>query len=102
MNPADPASFVGTSSAPTTVSWTSDDTILYAIAVGAGRDPQRSELELTVEDSSAGDLRSLPSMAAALCLRAPSLLRSLPLGGRPVVHAHQAVDLHAPAGEPVA
>ena len=96
MRPADPRSLVGTSSAPSTVSWTVDDTILYAIAVGAGRDPRRSELDLTVEDSSAGALRALPSMAAALCLRTPSLLRSLPLGDHPVVHAHQAVELDGP------
>lgn len=93
---SDLTTYVGTRSEPVRVTWSTDDTILYALAVGAGRDPELDELSLTVEQSSAGALRALPSMAAALTLRAPSLLRQLDLGDHAVLHASQGLVLHRP------
>jgi acyl dehydratase len=53
---------VGTTSEPTERSWTSKDTLLYALGVGAGAlDPTGFELEFTTENSDGVTQRVLPT-----------------------------------------
>jgi acyl dehydratase len=56
------SNLVGESGETVPVSWTSRDAMLYALAVGAGRDPA-DELEFTTENSTGITQRVLPSFA---------------------------------------
>ncbi|MBU6217233.1 MAG: enoyl-CoA hydratase, partial [Acidobacteria bacterium] len=53
---------VGATGAPVTHSWTSRDSLLYALGVGAGLD----ELAFTTENSHEITQRTLPTMAAVI------------------------------------
>jgi acyl dehydratase len=75
--------------------WTSADTLLYAVALGAGADDPVDELEFTTENSTAAEQQVLPTFAAML--RGPV---SGPSSGdfplSKVLHAEQSVTLFGP------
>ncbi|MEU9060183.1 MaoC/PaaZ C-terminal domain-containing protein [Streptomyces sp. NPDC048430] len=93
-------SVIGVESAPVERSWTSADTLLYAVGVGAGLDDPLRELPFTTENTRGVEQQVLPTFAV---LAAQG-------GGGPgigvfdpamLVHAEQSFDLHrplAPAG----
>lgn len=79
---------------PVHVRWTVDETLLYAVSVGAGQEPL-DELALTTENSEGVDQQVVPLFAAVLSQRA----------ARPdigdfdrskLVHAEQHLEVHRP------
>lgn len=69
------------------------DTILYALGVGAGQDPQRNDLKFVYESG----LQVLPTMAVVLAY--PGFWQREPEYGidwKRVLHAEQSVLFHAP------
>lgn len=84
---------VGSKSAPTRRSWTSKDSLIYALGVGAGAVDALDELEFTTENTSDKAQRALPTIAVVLS----------PLGGvgdigtfnpAMLVHGEQGIVLH--------
>ena len=80
---------------PAEFSWTSDDSLLYAMGVGAGvSDPTGFELEFTTENSNDVTQRALPTQVVVMSGG------STPGFGdfNPVylLHAEQAITLHQP------
>jgi len=59
---------VGRSGPEARVAWSETDVMLYALAVGAGRDPSR-ELQLTTENSEGARLQPLPTFGLVLVQR---------------------------------
>ena len=85
---------VGTSSEPRTVSWTSDEALLYAIGVGAGQDDPLAELEFTTENGHEVEQRVLPTFGAILTqLRGLSGLDFGTFNPAMLVHAEQSTHL---------
>jgi acyl dehydratase len=78
-------------------SWTSKDSLLYAIGVGAGAtDPTGSELEFTTENTGGVEQRALPTQVVVLGGgggRGPDF-GSFDLAA--LVHGEQAIELHQP------
>ncbi len=57
----------GTVGEPTEIAWTSDDSLLYALGVGAGQtDPTGFELEFTTENSRGIDQLALPTQVVVM------------------------------------
>ncbi|QYC41555.1 MaoC like domain protein [Nonomuraea coxensis DSM 45129] len=85
------ASLVGRKSEPVTRSWTSDDALLYAIAVGAGQEDPLSELQFTTENTEGTPQQVLPTF----CNVAMGGGMSLPtdLDFTKMLHAEQAFEL---------
>ena len=90
---------MGTTTKPTETSWTSKDSLLYALGVGAGAtDPTGFELEFTTENSDGIEQKALPTM--------PVVLGGGGSGGAMsavgtfdwamLVHGEQGVTLHQP------
>ncbi|MEV5408938.1 MaoC/PaaZ C-terminal domain-containing protein [Thermopolyspora sp. NPDC052614] len=92
---------IGVESEPVEKSWTSKDTLLYAVGVGAGLDDPTAELAFTTENSAGVEQRVLPTFAV---LASQGGRRSTELGDfdtAMLVHAEQGFELHrplAPAG----
>ncbi|KRA25260.1 hypothetical protein ASD65_13140 [Microbacterium sp. Root61] len=87
------ADAVGETTEPRRHSWSADDTLLYALAVGAGAD----ELELTTENTDGVDLIAIPTFAAVLGGGAGELrsrLGSWAPGA--VVHGTQFIEFDSP------
>ncbi|MGI5241991.1 MaoC/PaaZ C-terminal domain-containing protein [Dactylosporangium sp. CA-139066] len=63
--PVDPAR-VGTTIGPWTVGWTERDSLLYALAVGAGQQDPLAELAFTTENSGGVPQQVVPSFAVVL------------------------------------
>lgn len=87
---------IGVESAPYERSWTSADTLLYALGVGAGT----GELAFTTENSAGIRQRVLPTFAV-LAAQAPTGRRLGDFDPAMLVHAEQAFELHRelpPAG----
>ncbi|WP_329454070.1 MaoC family dehydratase [Streptomyces sp. NBC_01497] len=88
-------SVIGIESAPVERSWTSKDTLLYAVGVGAGLDDPLCELAFTTENSQGVRQQVLPTFA---------VLATQGGGGRGIgtfdpamlVHAEQSFALHRP------
>lgn len=88
---------VGSSVGPEVRTWTSKDSLLYALGVGAGAaDPTGAELSFTTENTAGVDQQALPTMAVVLGAGG-NLLGEL---GDPnynlLLHAAQDVHLHQP------
>lgn len=82
---------VGATSAPTEMSWTSKDALLYALGVGAGTD----ELAVTTENTADTPQRVLPTMAVVLMLGGTGALREIgSFNPAMLVHGSQAIELH--------
>jgi acyl dehydratase len=92
---------VGTETDPAEARWTSKDSLLYALGVGAGvSDPTGFELEFTTENSDGITQKALPTM--------PVVISAAGGGGRNpmdaigtfdyamLVHGEQAITLHQP------
>lgn len=89
-------SAVGQSSEPYDRPWSSKDTLLYALGVGAGQDPLR-ELEFTTENSSGVEQRVLPTFAVLLAQSARRPRASLgTFDFAMLVHAEQSFSLRRP------
>ena len=91
--PIDPGA-VGRRGEPVDVTWGPDDTLLYAVAVGAGQDPL-AELPLTTENSDGVAQRVVPTFAALLGQRArrPDVG---PYDPAMLLHAEQHLELAGP------
>lgn len=93
---------VGSEGEPSTFSWDSTSSILYALGVGAGMtDPTGFELEFTTENSIDVVQKPLPSMVVVLSLRS-EMKGSGPLHAlgsfnpAMLVHGEQSFTLHKP------
>ncbi|MEU7914178.1 MaoC/PaaZ C-terminal domain-containing protein [Microbispora bryophytorum] len=82
-------SLIGVESVPHERSWTSADTLLYALGVGAGTE----ELAFTTENSADVRQRVLPTFAV-LAAQAPTGRRLGDFDPAMLVHAEQAFELH--------
>jgi acyl dehydratase len=96
---------VGAQGDPVEIAWTSTDSLLYALSVGAGMaDPTGAELEFTTENSHGIEQRALPTQCVVLNLRQTSAPRgdASPLSRigtfNPalLVHGEQSFTLHKP------
>lgn len=75
-------------------SWTSADSLLYSIGVGAGLDNPTAELEFTTENSEGITQKALPSLIGVLGAgKGPSMGQ---LNWHMLLHAQQAFTLHKP------
>jgi acyl dehydratase len=96
-------SLVGIAGEPATCSWTSTDTILYALGVGAGAADPLAELEFTTENTQGVEQRVLPTFAVlAAQVRGGRRRRLGDFDPARLLHAEQAFELHRPlppAGE---
>lgn len=88
-------SLVGIPGQPAERSWTSADTLLYAVGVGAGLGDPLRELEFTTENSEGIEQKVLPTFGVLIAQ--PSRSRGLGDFDRAqIVHAEQAFELHRP------
>jgi acyl dehydratase len=87
---------IGLRGEPVELSWSTDDVLLYALAVGAGQQDPSGELEFTTENSAGHQpVRVLPTFA--ILLARGSL--NVPLGDidqAATVHAEQTIAVHRP------
>ncbi|MFB4316016.1 MaoC/PaaZ C-terminal domain-containing protein [Actinomadura sp. 21ATH] len=88
-------SLVGVPSEPALREWTSADTLLYALAVGAGLGDPSRELAFTTENSAGVPQRVLPTFAM-LAARAAARRRLGDFDPAMLVHAEQSFELHRP------
>ncbi|MFC5946806.1 MaoC/PaaZ C-terminal domain-containing protein [Pseudonocardia lutea] len=85
---------LGTRGEPAEFAWTRDDVLLYALAVGAGQEDPLTELAFTTDNTEGLTALALPTYAAIV-----TRVGAVPLGDidhTKLVHAEQAVRLHAP------
>ncbi len=84
---------VGAAGEETEISWTSKDSILYALGVGAGAsDPTGFELEFTTDNTRGVDQRALPTQAVVLgAVRMPDYGDS---NLAAMLHGDQHIELH--------
>ena len=89
---------VGAVSQPSRTSWTSKDSLLYALGVGAGQtDPTGFELEFTTENSSDIAERVLPTMPVVIAMGGgPGLPSWGEFDSRMLLHGEQGVTVHGP------
>ncbi|GGK74666.1 MaoC family dehydratase [Mangrovihabitans endophyticus] len=96
-------SLVGVAGEPVARSWTSTDTILYALGVGAGAADPLAELEFTTENTEGVAQRVLPTFAVLAAQARGGRRRKLgDFDPARLLHAEQAFELHRPlppAGE---
>jgi acyl dehydratase len=88
---------VGIETGPWQRSWTTADTLLYALGVGAGQDDPTAELNLTTENTEGIPQQALGSFAIVLAQAGgpPSdYLAGVDLSK--LLHAEQALTLHSP------
>ncbi|MCU1375524.1 MAG: dehydrogenase [Actinomycetia bacterium] len=83
---------VGATVGPERHSWTADDALLYALAVGAGP----SELAFTTENSHDCPQRILPTFALVICPGGRVLHRLGDVDLGRAVHGAQVITLHGP------
>jgi acyl dehydratase len=90
-------SAIGTAGEPVERSWSSNDALLYAVAVGAGYPDPLDELAFTTENSRGVDQQVLPTFAVLLGMGAGGIMRSIGSFDRAMlVHAEQSVEIHQP------
>ena len=93
---------VGATGEPSTFSWDSTSSILYALGVGAGMtDPTGFELEFTTENSNDIEQKALPSMAVVLSLRSETsgkgpMSKLGEFNPAMLVHGEQSFTIHKP------
>ncbi|HEY1971463.1 MAG TPA: MaoC/PaaZ C-terminal domain-containing protein [Pseudonocardia sp.] len=86
---------IGTATEPADRSWTSTDTLLYAIGAGAGLDDPDTELAFTTENSLGLRQQVLPTFAV-LAAQSPRRPRLGNFDRARLVHAEQSFELHRP------
>lgn len=89
----------GTVSEPAEASWTSKDSLLYALGVGAGAtDPTGFELEFTTENTADVEQRALPTMPVVINASGGGNVMSAigTFDWAMLVHGEQSVALHQP------
>jgi acyl dehydratase len=89
-------SIVGQALPATPVSWTTQDTLLYALSVGAGSIDPCTELELTTENSGGVDQVVLPSFGFVLAQRAGVTRHLTDVDPAVVLHAEQSLEYIRP------
>jgi acyl dehydratase len=87
---------VGRPSAPATFEWTADDTILYALGVGAGQDDPTAELQFTTENSAGVELTAIPTMLIAMVQRYAAKPDYGDIPASCIVHGEQHLICHRP------
>jgi acyl dehydratase len=85
---------VGTSSDAVEFSWTADDVMLYALAVGAGQGDPLEDLQFTTENTAGTPLQVLPAFANIVTRGATVDLGAIDRSR--LVHAEQSFRLHTP------
>jgi acyl dehydratase len=92
--PLNPAA-VGASAGPVERSWTSKDSLLYAVGVGAGSiDPFSKELEFTTENSHDITQRALPTQVVVLGFGGGSMAKAGDIDWGKLLHGSQGFTLH--------
>jgi len=90
---------VGTTTEPSEAKWTSKDSLLYALGVGAGAtDPTGFELEFTTENSDGVEQKALPTMPVVIggTGGAGPMNAIGTFDWAMLVHGEQAITLHKP------
>ena len=92
---------VGATSEPAEASWTSKDSLLYALGVGAGMsDPTGFELEFTTENSADIQQKALPTMPVVIAPKGGGgespFAKIGTFDWAMLVHGEQSVTLHQP------
>lgn len=88
---------VGNVSTPVEHSWTSTDSLLYALGVGAGAsDPTGFELEFTTENTKDLKQKALPTMGVVLAMGGGGGLDIGTYDPTLLVHGEQGIKLHQP------
>jgi acyl dehydratase len=87
---------VGRASPPASFRWTADDTILYALGVGAGQDDPAAELRFTTENSAGVELTAIPTMLISLVQRYAPKPDYGDIPPSCIVHGEQHLTLHRP------
>lgn len=87
---------VGVRSEPTERTWTSTDTLLYALGVGAGHDDPLSEREYTTENSQDITQKVLPTFAVMVTWGSGGGRRLGDFNPAMLVHAGQEIEIHRP------
>lgn len=85
---------VGAKSDPTLKSWTSKDSLLYAVGVGAGQEPLE-ELAYTTENSTDITQRALPTLGVVLGMGGAAMGKIGSFNPAMLVHGEQAITCHA-------
>jgi acyl dehydratase len=89
---------VGSTSGPVKKSWSANDTLLYALAIGASAgDPLGPELKFTTENTAGTPQQVLPTFAVIPTLGAGNLAAQFGDFDRAkALHAEQSIELHGP------
>jgi acyl dehydratase len=87
-------SIIGNKGEPGERSWTSTDSLLYSIGVGAGLDHPYDELEFTAENAEGVTQKALPSLIGVLGAGKGADMGEL--NWHMLLHAEQAFTLHKP------
>ena len=83
---------VGAVSSPTTRAWTSRDSVVYALGVGAGQD----ELAFVTDDTRDMEPQALPTMAVILAVPGPEIASAMgDYDRRMLVHGSQETIIHS-------
>lgn len=94
--PIDPDA-IGREGEPGEFSWSSKDSLLYALGVGAGvSDPTGFELEFTTENTNAVDQKAFPTQVVVLGMGAGKGPDFGDFNPVMLVHGEQAITLHQP------
>src|SRR5688572_22302823 len=88
---------VGDTSEPILRSWTSKDSLLYAVGVGAGYPDPLEELQFTTENCKDIEQRALPTMPVVIGFGGGGSMRNIgTFNPMFLVHGEQGVELHRP------
>ncbi|MBA2283761.1 MAG: enoyl-CoA hydratase [Actinomycetota bacterium] len=85
---------VGQRSEPARRTWTSKDSLIYALGVGAGQEDPLAELEFTTENTSGVSQRTLPTMAVVLGAGGGGFDKIGTFNPALLVHGEQAITVH--------
>ena len=89
-------SIIGHEVGPVDVEWTSRDSLLYALGVGAGQADPAADLAFTTENTHGVVQRALPTYAVVIVQNASARPDLGPIDRTRLVHAEQGFELHRP------
>jgi len=89
-------SIIGQERGPWTRTWTADDALLYALAVGAGQADPTQELAFTTENTAGVTQVALPTYAIVLAQFGGPQLGLTGVDFTQLLHAEQSLTLHRP------